>query len=67
MHPLLEKSRSYSVSNPDLSPSGAEYDIEAGGWISTTTGKLVVNEDDEPDPPETKKNDVETGEDQKGR
>lgn len=65
MHPLLECSRAFPISDPDLSPSEGEYDLLLGAWVDTDSGRFLVDDDD-PDPPRTKKNDVETGEDQKG-
>lgn len=64
-HPLLTRSKKYPVQAVDLTPDGCEYDYEVGAWRHVGSGELWI------DTPGrrgagTKKNDVETGEDQKG-
>jgi len=60
-HVLLENSRrSKHRAQPDL-PENAAYDAKAGWWYYSNGGNGP------PFPkPETKKNDIETGEDMKG-
>lgn len=65
-HILLELATTYPRPDYSLSPEGCHYDLEAGAWILSSTNELLVKSPDRPRPT-TKKNDVETGEDQKGQ
>jgi hypothetical protein len=65
-HILLAHARSYDRGEVDLTPSGCGYDTLAGAWIVRETGVLLVDSPGHMRPPQSKKNDVETGEDQKG-
>jgi hypothetical protein len=65
-HILLHHARRYDCARVDLSPAGCQYDIRIGAWILKDSDELVVNSVERPRPPQSKKNDVETGEDQKG-
>ena len=64
-HVLLAKARVYAREPIDLRPADSDYDLLAGAWVHRPSGELLV-ESAAPKPPRTKKNDVETGEDQKG-
>ena len=63
-HILLEKAHVFEKRKETLSPNGYKYDFEKGAWIHSDTGQLLVDSPDM-DGLETKKNDVETGEDLK--
>lgn len=65
-HILLEYARSYERGEVELTPAGCDYDLRAGAWVVKKSGILLVASPDRPRPPQSKKNDVETGEDQKG-
>lgn len=65
LHPLLELAHKYPRHNIDPTPPGCTYDDKIGAWRLIETGKLWV-ETSERNGPQTKKADVETGEDQKG-
>lgn len=64
-HPLLERAKKYPRQKVDLAPPGCTYDAAIGAWQHIESGQLWV---DTPyrDEPTTKKQDIETGEDQKG-
>lgn len=64
-HILLSLAKRYPLIDRDRSPVDARYDAVLGGWVDKASGILVVNRPDA-NPPQSKKNDVETGEDQKG-
>lgn len=64
-HPLLERARKYTRGEVNLAPTGCSYDAAIGAWRIDETGELWVESPDRKGP-RTKKNDVETGEDQKG-
>lgn len=64
-HPLLQRAQRYPVRKGNLSPEGCDYDRTVGAWRCLTTGSLWADLTDQ-DRPRTKKNDIETGEDQKG-
>jgi hypothetical protein len=64
-HLLLKNSRTSRRVSRDLSPPGCRYDLAVGAWIVNGSGDLLVETKEGPRP-HTKKNDVETGEDQKG-
>ena len=63
-HLLFTLAKSYPANRDVPSPSGCRYDHAAGAWLSLETGGLYVESPDRPRQ-ETKKNDVETGEDQR--
>lgn len=65
-HILLEFARSYDFREPAPAPPGCLYDVLVGAWIVKESGILLVESTEGPRPPQSKKNDVETGEDQKG-
>jgi hypothetical protein len=65
-HILLERARSYEWREMEIAPPGCTYDPAVGAWVLDGTSELVVSSPDRIRPPQTKKNDVETGEDQKG-
>jgi hypothetical protein len=63
MHPLMKTTRRTLANNPSAQPEGADYDFAAGLWV-LNGGALC---DDPRQMPASKKNDLETGEDQKGQ
>jgi len=64
-HILLKHATSYERPKISLAPEGCHYDNEVGAWVFSDSGKLLVEEPERPKP-QTKKHDIETGEDQKG-
>lgn len=64
-HPLLERAQKYPRRAIELAPAGCVYDEDVGAWRFIATGELWV-ETPGHEGPKTKKNDIETGEDQKG-
>lgn len=64
-HPLLERAQRYRRTFVDLSPHGCHYDSKVGAWRNDISGILAVELPDR-QRPRTKKQDIETGEDQKG-
>lgn len=64
-HPLIHRAQKYPRGKVDLSPVGCFYDDVVGAWLILETGELWV-ETPNRQGPRTKKNDIETGEDQKG-
>lgn len=64
-HPLLERAQKYPRQDVDLAPEGCVYDDKVGAWRFIRTGVLWV-ETPGREGPRTKKEDIETGEDQKG-
>ena len=64
-HPLIQRAQKYLRNEVDLAPVGCSYDDTAGAWRVKETGQLWV-ETPHHQGPRTKKNDIETGEDQKG-
>jgi hypothetical protein len=65
-HILLEHARTYDPGEVDLEPPGCVYDLRVGAWVARDSGELLVEKPDRSRPPQSKKGDVETGEDQKG-
>jgi len=65
-HPLLQRAQRYPRGDVDLTPPGCRYDEAVGAWRVIQTGALWV-ETPNREGPRTKKNDIETGEDQKGQ
>ena len=64
-HPLLQHAQVYPRRVVDLAPTGCRYDDDVGAWRVVASGRLWV-ETPNREGPRTKKNDIETGEDQKG-
>lgn len=64
-HMLLKYAVSYKRTETTLTPNGCIYDFQKGAWIVSKTGVLLVNTPKRPKP-QSKKADIETGEDQKG-
>lgn len=64
-HPLIKRAKKYLRKDVDLSPPGCFYSDSIGAWCVTATGDLLV-ETPNHQGTRTKKNDIETGEDQKG-
>lgn len=64
-HPLIQRAQRYLRKEVDLSPPSCFYSDTIGAWCLTETGELLV-ETPNHQGPRTKKNDIETGEDQKG-
>ena len=65
-HLLLNNAFSYKRRNAIESPQGFMYDKKLGAWIEEKTGNPLVLHQDYPRIG-TKKQDVETGEDQKSQ
>lgn len=63
MHPLMKTTRRTAARPNGIRPADATYDFASGMW-SNADGPLC---DDVRRMPDSKKNDVETGEDQKGQ
>ena len=63
-HILLDKAKTYPRFSGDLAPANCKYDMLIGAWILETTSELLV-ETPFRKGPRTKKEDIETGEDQK--
>ena len=64
-HILLDKAYVYENIPEELTPEGCFYDRYSGLWRISSTGEVMMI-GDYAQRPETKKCDVETGEDQKG-
>ena len=64
-HILLEKAYTYDNVPRELTPEGCSYDRECGLWRVDNTGEVMMLSNFA-QKPETKKCDIETGEDQKG-
>ena len=64
-HPLLNTLRNVPRVEADLSPEGCVYDPASGAWRFAEDNVLWAKKP-ERRPPQTKKHDIETGEDQKG-
>jgi hypothetical protein len=64
-HPLLERAQKYVRQKVNLAPAGCVYDKFIGAWKLISTGELWVETPNRVGP-RTKKQDIETGEDQKG-
>ena len=63
-HILLAHAHSYDRGTVDLTPPGCRYDVRAGTWM-TEAGVPLVRSEQSRRPPQSKKADLETGEDQK--
>lgn len=64
-HILLDKAFVYENVEKELKPEGCSYDRTCGLWRVDSTGDIMMLSD-YARKPQTKKCDVETGEDQKG-
>lgn len=64
-HILLEKAFTYENIPQKLTPDDCSYDRKGGLWRVDSTGEAMMTSDFA-QKPQTKKCDVETGEDQKG-
>lgn len=64
-HILLRTASSAMRSQKPEAPQGCHYDPIVGAWILDGSETLLVETSDR-SLPRTKKNDIETGEDQKG-
>lgn len=64
-HILLEKTFRYPESKVDPMPQNCTYNTKKGYWIKNDTAEALMLSDD-PRRPQSKKCDIETGEDQKG-
>jgi hypothetical protein len=65
-HSLLKHALTYPrPKQVDLSPPECTYDFALGLWVVDSTGQWLTDTPDRRNP-RTKKQDVETGEDQKG-
>jgi hypothetical protein len=64
-HVLLKYASTYERFKGSLAPEGCHYDQRVGAWLVSETGELFVGTTDRLGP-RTKKEDIETGEDQKG-
>jgi hypothetical protein len=64
-HILLKNAVNCDTRPCDLAPAGCVYDDRVGAWRITSSGDLYIRSDMK-NPPKTKKQDIETGEDQKG-
>ena len=65
-HPLIRRARRTPIPSHPPTPKDAEYDPARGAWADARTGALLVQNQEHRPRPQTKKEDVETGEDQKG-
>ncbi len=63
-HILIDKAKRYEVPINEQTPEDYSYSIQKGYWADNTTGRPMMLSDD-PKRPQTKKCDIETGEDQK--
>jgi hypothetical protein len=64
-HILLKNSFNYKKRQSLITPEGFRYDRNIGAWVSTLNKALLVKNINFPSIG-TKKEDIETGEDQKG-
>lgn len=64
-HILLEKAERYDYQNRNIKPSNATYDSEKGFWVINESNDLYMKSDFALNI-DSKKCDIETGEDQKG-
>ncbi len=63
-HILLQRARTYSQKERDLRPPDCNYDPIAGAWFNSSSDRFWIDTPDRVGP-RTKKEDIETGEDQK--
>lgn len=64
-HVLLEKAKRYNLNSEINEVSGYVFNENAGYWVNSSTN-IPMMSGDNPQRLESKKCDVETGEDQKG-
>ena len=64
-HILLEKAYCYPEARGPLAPNNCTFIPKSGYWCNNSTGEIMMLSNDLCRP-QTKKEDVETGEDQKG-
>ncbi len=64
-HLLIQRATAKPIPSRPVTPPTARYSVVCGMWIDTRTGEPLVRSEDW-EPPQTKKADVERGEDQKG-
>ena len=64
-HILLDKSESYKIPKEISEPKGCLYNRQLGYWVNQDT-ELAMMLGKYPERMQTKKHDIETGEDQKG-
>jgi len=64
-HILLEKAKCYETNVILPTPDNCIFLSSIGYWVDSITGKPMMNGDN-PRKPQSKKHDIETGEDQKG-
>lgn len=64
-HILLEKAYCYPEPTGTQMPEDCTFVEQSGYWRSNVTGEIMMLSDD-PRRPQSKKCDIETGEDQKG-
>lgn len=65
-HILLANALSYPRRDVPQQFEDSSYDVLVGAWVQKSTGQIVADLPEQSRVPQTKKNDVETGEDQKG-
>lgn len=64
-HILLDKAKRYKVDEILPTPKDCTFLFNSGYWANKTTGEPMMHGDN-PRKPQSKKYDIETGEDQKG-
>jgi len=64
VHILLKYASTYEVPDISLEPKGCHYDQTVGAWVVDKTREIYITTPEGPKP-QTKKCDIETGEDQK--
>ena len=64
-HILLEKAHIYNINRIEPKIDGCSYDSVNGYWLIDENQLPIIFDSDWPKP-QSKKNDIETGEDQKG-
>ena len=64
-HILLELANCYSEPQQIIVPENCVFSHKSGYWKNISTGEIMMLSDN-PCKPQTKKEDIETGEDQKG-
>jgi hypothetical protein len=64
-HLLLSHAFKFKKRKPQEAPEGFVYDKQKGAWVSPINSQLLVANENFPSVA-TKKEDIETGEDQKG-
>lgn len=64
LHILLQRARTYLPKDPNPEPPDCHYDYAIGAWVNNLSNKPWIDTPDRTGP-RTKKEDIETGEDQK--